>query len=132
MSALSDHLENKLLDHLFGGTAYTAPATLYFALFTTAPTDTGGGIEVTGTGYTRASSTNNTSNWSNATSGSKTNATQITFPAATGTWGSVNAIGIFDASTGGNLLFWTTIPPRAVVSGDVPRFAPGGVTITLN
>ena len=133
MSALSDYLENKVLDQLFGATAYTAPATLHFALFTTAPTDAAGsGVEVSGNGYTRASFSNTTSNWPSAASGSKSNAAQITFPSATGAWGAVVGIGIFDAASGGNLLFWTTIPSRSVVSGDVPRFAAGGVTITLN
>jgi hypothetical protein len=132
MSALSDFLENKVLDQLFGATAYTAPATLHFALFTTAPSDSGGGVEVSGNAYTRAAFSNTTSNWPSATGGSKSNNAQITFPAATGSWGSVVGIGIFDAASGGNLLFWTTIPSRSVVSGDVPRFAAGGVTITLN
>jgi hypothetical protein len=132
MSALSDYLENKVLDQLFGGTQAPIPATLYFALFTTAPSDSGGGVEVSGNGYTRASLSNTTSNWPSATSGSKSNAAQITFPSATGNWGAVVGIGIFDALSGGNLLFWTTIPSRSVVTGDVPRFAAGGVTITLN
>jgi hypothetical protein len=136
MSALSDFLENKVLDQLFGATAYTAPSTLYFALFTSAPTDVAGsGLEVPAAhGYTRAAVTNNSSNWSAAASGSKTNSAQITFSpgATTGGWGNVVAVGIFDAQTSGNLLFWTTIPSRAVVAGDVPRFAAGGVTVTLN
>lgn len=132
MSAFSDHLENKVLDHLLGKTTYTAPDTLYFALFTTAPNDAGGGVEVSGNAYTRAALANNTTNWATAASGSKSNSVQITFPAATGGWGNVVAVGIFDQSSGGNLLFWTTIPSRAIVSGDVPRFAAGGITLTLN
>ncbi len=47
MAGFSDYLEDKVLDHVFGGNAYTAPATLYVALYTVAPTDTGGGTEVT-------------------------------------------------------------------------------------
>ena len=132
MSALSDFLENKVLDQLFGATAYTAPATLHFELFTQAPSDAVGGAPVSGNGYARASYANTPSNWPNAANGTKSNASQITFPAATGNWGAVVAIGIFDAPSGGQLLFWTTIPSRQVVSGDVPRFAAGGVTITLN
>ena len=48
MAGFSDYLEDKVLDHGFGGTAYTAPTTLYVALYTVAPTDTGGGTEVSG------------------------------------------------------------------------------------
>ena len=53
MAGFSDYLEDKVLDHVFGGTAYTAPSTLYVALYTVAPTDTGGGTEVLGRGYSR-------------------------------------------------------------------------------
>ena len=53
MAAFSDYLENKVLGHVFGGTAYTAPSTLYVALYTVAPSDTGGGTEVSGGGYAR-------------------------------------------------------------------------------
>ena len=59
MAGFSDYLEDKVLDHVFGGTAYTAPATLYVALYTVAPDDTGGGTEVTttGTAYARQTAT---------------------------------------------------------------------------
>ena len=53
--SLTNFLETEVLDHVFGGNAYTAPTTLYFALFTAAPSDTGGGTEVSGTNYTRVS-----------------------------------------------------------------------------
>jgi hypothetical protein len=48
MAGFSDYLEDKVLDHVFGGNAYTAPSTLYVALYTVAPSDTGGGTEVSG------------------------------------------------------------------------------------
>ena len=51
MAGFSDYLENKVVGHVFGGAAYTAPATLYVALYTSAPSDTGGGTEVSGGGY---------------------------------------------------------------------------------
>ena len=51
--SFSDYLETKVLDHVFAGTAYTAPSTLYVALFTAAPSDSGGGTEVSGGGYAR-------------------------------------------------------------------------------
>jgi hypothetical protein len=55
MAGFSDYLEDKVLDHVFGGNAYTAPTTLYVALYTVAPTDTGGGTEVSGGAYARQS-----------------------------------------------------------------------------
>lgn len=132
MSAFSDYLENKVLDHLLGAVSYTAPGTVYFALYTGSPSDTGGGTEVSGGGYTRVAVTNNSTNWPAAASGTKRNASTITFPEATASWGTIAAIGILDAATAGNLLFWTTITSRSVVSGDIPRFNAQGVSITLN
>lgn len=102
----SDYLENKILDHVLGGGDYTRPATVYVGLFTTAPSDTGGGTEVSGGSYARVAVTNNATNFPAASSGSKSNGTAITFPAATANWGTVVAFGIFDASSGGNLLYW--------------------------
>jgi hypothetical protein len=48
MAGFSDFLETKVLGHVFGGAAYTAPGTLHVALYTAAPSDSGGGTEVTG------------------------------------------------------------------------------------
>lgn len=132
MSAFSDYLENKVLDHLMGRTTFTAPATLHFALYTVAPSDTGGGTEVSGGSYARVAVTNDATNWPAASSGTKRNANTITFPEATASWGNIVAIGILDAATAGNLLFWTTITSRSVVQGDIPRFNAQGVTISLN
>ena len=55
MAGFSDYLEDKVLDHVFGGTSYTAPGTLYVALFTAAPSDSGGGTECSGGSYARKS-----------------------------------------------------------------------------
>lgn len=132
MAAFSDYLENKVLDHLLGATAYTAPGTIYFALYTASPSDAGGGTEVSGGAYARVAVTNNATNWPAANAGVKRNSAVITFPEATANWGTITAIGILDAATGGNLLFWTTITARTVVTGDVPRFNAQGVTISLN
>jgi hypothetical protein len=132
MSAFSDYLENKVLDHILGAVAYTPPSTVYFALYVTSPSDSGGGVEVAGGGYARVAVVNNVTNWPAAVAGSKRNASTITFEQATAAWGTISAIGILDAANGGNLLFWTAISPRAVVIGDIPRFNTTGVTITLN
>src|SRR3954464_1462684 len=101
---ISDYLENKILGHVTGQTSYTAPTTTYAALYTTAPTDAGGGVEVTGTGYARIAVT-----WGTPASGSITNTNILRFPAASGAgsaWGTVVAIGIFDALSSGNLLWY--------------------------
>lgn len=102
----SDFLELELLDHVLGNAAYAAPANIHVGLFTVAPTDAGGGTEVTGGSYARVSVTNNAVNFPAASGGLKQNGTAITFPQATADWGTIVAFGLFDAASAGNLLYW--------------------------
>lgn len=103
---MSDYLEQALINHIFRGTAYTGPANVYIALYTAAPSDSGGGTEVSGSAYARVQVVSNTSNWSApSTPGLTSNSSPIQFPEATGSWGTITHVGIFDAATSGNLLF---------------------------
>lgn len=135
MSKLSDYLETRLLDHLLGGGDHTPAATHYYALFTAAPTDAGGGTEATGSGYARKAVTNNLTNYPSASSGGKSNGAVIAFAAATGAWSAsanMTHFGIFDASSGGNLLAWGVIDtPFAVANTDTPTIAVGALTFTF-
>lgn len=130
----SDYLENKLLDHVLGATAYTAPATLYVALFTAAPTDAGGGTEV-GTGvwsnYARKAVTNNTTNFPAASAGSKSNGAIIDFgtAVASGTV-TVVAMGIYDAASAGNLLYWADFTGKPITNGDPVSFPIAALVVT--
>jgi hypothetical protein len=127
----SDFLESKLLDHVLGGGDYVRPATVYIALYTVAPADNGGGTEVSGGGYARAAVTNNATNWPAAAGGQKSNGTVITFPTATADWGTIVAMAIFDAATGGNMLYWATLTTnKQVLNGDTAQFAVGAITIS--
>ena len=131
MAGFSDYLEDKVLDHVFGGVAYTAPTTLYVALYTVAPDDTGGGTEVTttGTAYARQSGTFTVSGTNPTTA---TTSAAIEYPTATADYGTVVAVGILDASSGGNLLAYANLDTSKVVStGDVFRFDAGDLDITL-
>ena len=127
----SDYLENKVLDHVLGGVDYVRPATVYVALYTVAPSDAGGGTEVTGGSYARVTVTNNAVNFPAATGGLKSNGTEITFVVATASWGTVVAFGIFDALAAGNLLYWATLTANKTIdSGDTAKFAVGDLDIT--
>ena len=127
----SNYLELELLDHILGNAAWTAPSSVYIALYTLAPDDTGGGTEVTGGSYTRATVTNNDTNFPAASGGAKSNGTAIAFTAATANWGTVVAFGIFDALTGGNLLYWADLTANKVVnSGDNVQFDIGDLDLT--
>jgi len=129
MAGFSDYLEDKVLDHVFGGNAYTAPATLYVALYTVAPTDTGGGTEVTGGSYARQSGAFTVSG-TNPTTAS--NSAAIEYTTATADYGTVVAVGILDASSSGNLLAYANLDTsKSVTTGDVFRFDTGDLDITL-
>lgn len=130
--SFADYLEDEILDHIFGGGDYTRPGTLYAALYTVAPTDSGGGTEVSGGSYARVAITNNSTNFPASSGGAKSNGTAITFPTATGNWGTVVAFGLFDASSSGNLLVWGDLTTsKSVTTGDTASFAIGELDITL-
>ena len=126
MAGFSNYLENKVVGHVFGGSAYTAPSTLYVALYTSAPSDTGGGTEVSGGAYARQTAAFTIS----ADTASNTSA--IEYPTATADYGTVVAVGVFDASSSGNLLAYGNLTTSKTVStGDVFRFNAGAIDITV-
>jgi len=125
--SFSNFLETEILDHVFAGAAYTAPSTLYLGLFTGAPGEAGGGTELSGSAYVRKPI-------AFTTSGDTTsNNAAVEFPTATGSWGTVTHVGVFDASSSGNLMVYATLSAsKAVASGDVFRVPSGDLDITLN
>lgn len=135
MAALSDYLEAKVLNWALRGVAMgTAPATVHVALYTVAPNDAGGGTEVSGGSYARAS-VNTTGGFNAPTTGGLTdNAADITFPTPTANWGTIVAVGVLDAASGGNLLFHGGLTTsKTVNNGDpAPKFTAGQLDITLN
>jgi hypothetical protein len=135
MAGKSTYLEDKMLNWMKGSAFGSAPATVYVALFTTAPADDGtGGTEVSTGSYARVAITTS-SGWS-AISGTIprqiSNSGVITFPTPTGDWGSITAAGIYDASTAGNLLYWMSITAQTINTGVVASYAIGALVITDN
>lgn len=131
MGSKSDTYEIDVLKATTGQTTTvltTTPITPYVALFTSTPTDSTGGTEVSGGSYARQSSA---SKWATPSAGSvSTNAT-ITFPTATADWGTVTGFGIMTASSGGTLLMWGALTASKTVSnGDTASFASGALTLT--
>lgn len=104
---------------------------LYVGLYTAAPSDSGGGTEVSGGSYARVAVAPSDANWTGASStdGATDNANAITFPAPTANWGTVTHFGIFDRATGGNLLAWAALTvSKTVNNGDpAPQFAAGAL-----
>jgi hypothetical protein len=127
--SFSDYLEDKVLKHVFTNTSYTPASTLYVGLFTAAPSDTGGGTEVSGGSYARTSVSFSVS----GTTTLCTNSAAVEFPSASASWGTVVAIAVFDASTSGNMLAWADLTSsKTIDSGDVFRIATGDLDITLS
>lgn len=125
MDAKSNYLEDAMLNHVLRHVALTSPTTVYLALYTAAPSDTGGGTEVSGGSYARQAIT-----FGAPSSGVVANSGSVTYPVATADWGTVTSIGIFDAATVGNLLYYGTLTvSKTVGSGDQISFANGALTV---
>ena len=131
----STYLQNKMQDHLHGVASYSAPANVYFALFSVAPTEAGGGTEATGSGYSRKTVANTGTNWNTSSSGHVDNKTAITMATATGDWSTGSnqvAWATFDDPTAGNMLeFGPLTTPKPVLNGDTPEYAIGALGSTI-
>ena len=127
MAELSNFLENALINATLRNTSYTSPTTVYVGLYTTDPGEGNTGTEVSGGSYARVSVS-----FGAPSNGVSTNSASVTFPTATGTWGTVTHIGILDALTGGNLLYYTPLDAsKSIASGDVFTISTGNLSVTL-
>jgi len=133
MANATNYLENKLIDHIFRAAAFVKPAALYVALYTAAPTDAGGGTEVSGGGYARINLAPGDLNWGATQGGTAGASNGSTFATPAAGWGTVTHFAIHDAATGGNPLVWGPLSvPREILNGDpAPRFPPGTLAITV-
>lgn len=131
MGSFSDNWENKILDHIFGKGSYTPP-TIYAGLSTANPLDNGSGLaEPSGSGYARVATSS--ASWTTASSGSLSNASDITFPQATGSWGTVTHFALFDAASAGNMLAHGALSQsKTITSGDTAKFAAGDLDVSLD
>jgi len=143
-AALTDFAENKVVDALIRAQAIGTPVTWYVALYTTCPTDSTAGTEASGGSYARVAVTAGLTQWagtqsagstiaSSGTNGTTSNNATITFPTATGTWGTINCWGLTDASTAGNIWVYAavTVPPT-ITSGATASFAAAAMTFQID
>ena len=127
--SFSNYLETEILDHVFSGNSYTAPSTLYLSLHTANPDEDGSGTEVStsGTAYARATVTFTTSG------NTSSNTSAVEFSTATANFGTVTHVGVWDASTSGNLLCYAALSSsKTIETGDVFRVPAGDLDITLD
>ncbi len=131
MGSFADYWENEILDHLFGKGSYTPP-TIYVGLSTADPTDDASGLaEPSGGSYARVATTG--ADWNVASGGAIDNTNDITFPEATGNWGTITHFVLFDAASAGNMLAHGSVSAsKTIGSGDTAKFAAGDLDITLD
>lgn len=124
---MSNYLENALINATLRATNFTAPTTVYVSLHTADPTDAGTGTEVSGGSYTRKSAS-----FAAPSNGVSATNADITFDQATASWGTIGWIGIWDASSTGNLLYHTPLTTsKTIDTGDIFKIASGSLTVTL-
>ena len=128
------YLSDLLLNWIKGTTFPAAPANTYVGLFTTMPVYAGtGGVEVSGGAYARA--TEAAAGWSVISTGANgdqiDNTATLTYPTPTAGWGTVLGFGIFDALTGGNLLYFAILTggSKVINSGDTVSWAGGALIV---
>lgn len=122
----TDYLEANLINHVLRAIAFPVPTTIYLALFTTAPTDAGGGVEVSGGSYARQVVT-----FVAPTGGTTSNSASVLFPTATANWGTVTSFALMDALVGGNMLYYANLnAPRTVQLNDTLTFPTGQLQVT--
>lgn len=128
--SLSNYAEGAILDHIFGGTAFTQP-TLYLAVSTADPTDDGSGAaEPSGNAYARVATV--AGDWSR-TDNVTENANQLAFPEATGSWGTLTHFMVYDAASGGNMIFHGALDvAKAITTNETLRFPAGNLTFTAD
>lgn len=123
--AKSDFLKTNVLNHVLRGVSYSSPATVYLALFTVAPTDAGGGTEVTGGSYSRQ-----TAEFDAPDDDQVVNSDDILFSVASADWGTVVHFALFDASSSGNMLYHAALTAsRTILSGDQLRVPAGQLIV---
>jgi hypothetical protein len=137
MAGLSDYLENALVNHTLRNSSLTSPTAVYVSLHTANPTDAGNGAEVStvDTGYSRATvTTTGGTAFVAPTDGVTSNASAVNFASPSASWGLVTHFGIWDAASGGNMLFHAPLTPpegKTINNGDSVSFAGGALTVTF-
>ena len=124
--SFSDTYETLVLKWAFNADAVTRPTTWRLGLFTSDPGETGG-TEISGNGYARKAVTFTVSG------NTATNGSAVEFDAATGSWGTITHVAVFDAATGGNQIAYAALTTaKAINTGDILRFPAGEVDVTLD
>ncbi|MCB1889065.1 MAG: hypothetical protein KDH20_15770, partial [Rhodocyclaceae bacterium] len=139
--ALTDTAENAIVDAVLRGQALGAPATPHWGLTTDTCTDSGSGTEPAGGAYARVSYAASMANWSGTQGGASTvastgtggtvsNNNPIAWPESSASWGTVQAVRLYTASSGGSVWICIdlTTPFAVSAAGVTVRFPAGALT----
>lgn len=131
MGSFSNYWENLILDRLFNKAAL-AEVTIWVGLSTQDPSESGANLaEPTVASYGRQDTSAAT--WTAASDGALDNAVAIEFTTAAQSWGTLTHFAGFDASTGGNMLFYGQLTAsRDITTNDSARFAVGALDVALD
>jgi len=125
--SFSNTFETRVLTWVFTDGSATRPTAWHVALFTSNPDEDASGTEVSGGAYARQSATFTVSGNTASNSGA------LEYPTATAGYGTVTHVGVFDASTGGNLIAYAALTTsKTIDTGDVFRIPAGDLDITLD
>ena len=124
--SFTDTAETLVLSFLFTTGTATRPTEWYLGLFTSAPGEAAGGTELSGDAYARKAIA------FTATGNLATNSGNVEFDAATGDWGTVTHVAVFDAATSGNMIAYAALgTSKAIGTGDIFRIPTGDFDLTL-
>jgi len=137
MAGLTNYLEDKIWNHVFGSTTYTRPTNWYVGLLTATPSDSAAGTEVSGGSYARQVCAFTITGTGTAEA---KNTSAITFPTATADWGIIGWVGIYDSLTGPNLCAFqslqksdfSTSTTKTVNDGDIFKFNQATIKLQLD
>ena len=128
MGQLTNYTEKKVLDHILKTASYSPPATVYLGLSTADPTHDGSGwTDPTYTGYARKALTMGAAAARAITQSGAVNFDPCTVGSSTVGWW-----GLWDNSTGGNLLAYGALSvAKGIVVGNTPSVASGQVSVSF-
>lgn len=131
MAGLSDTYENRALDWLLVTGSPTRASGTWLALYTATPTDSTAGTEVTNANaYARTAIT-----FDAASGGATQNAATVTFPIATGSWGTVTHWAVVDSAThgAGNIIIYGAFTAsKTIAASDVFEVLDGDLDCTAD
>jgi hypothetical protein len=125
--SFSNTYETYILNWAFNASSVTRPTSWYIGLFTSDPGEAQGGTELSGSGYARQAATFTVSG------NAATTSNVIEYPSATGSWGTITHIAVYDALTGGNQIAYAALTTsKTIDTADILRIPAGDIDITLD